>query len=153
MKLLLSILLLTSSIATATRYKSDAEFFKELIYADTMEEMHRFIDALTFDELIKILELAKQKPIVPYSSLDIKLQLFLLRLEKLPWWDELDDEDDMDTSYLLYELHAAAYEHAWELVQKMPNADCYRAVLMKQMRPEEYEQLLDEESVAHLFVD
>jgi hypothetical protein len=157
MKLLLSTLLLANTLSVASCSIEKTELFKDFIHTAITEEMYRFIDALTFDELIGILELAKEKRISPYSTLDIKLQLFLLRVEKLPWWDELDDNDtdDFEVSCLLYQLHSAAYERAQELIQKMPNAAYYHTLFMEQMDPKEYERLLEEQraAVAHLFVD
>ncbi len=141
MKRLIISLLLIGSFAVASNSVDESAYFKELIHQAITGEMYKFVDALTFDELIGILELAKGKCILPYSSLDIKLQLFVLRLEKLPWWDELEDEDDTEVDYLFYELHEAAYQRAWELIEKMPNNDGYRAALMQQIPPQKYMEL------------
>lgn len=53
----------------------------------------------------------------------------------------LEDEDDTDIDYLFYELHEAAYKRAWELIEKMPNNESYRAALMQQIPPQKYVEL------------
>jgi hypothetical protein len=158
---LLSLFFLTTIFSVTFCSTDESASARYVLRTIAMEEMQEFVNSLTFDDIISILGLARKKRISPYSMLDMKLQLFFIRLERLsPELDDFYDENDVESDYFLYQLHAMAYERAWDLLQVMPHAehtDYYRAILMEQVRPREYAQQLENENderarIAHLFV-